>query len=410
MRKRPPDPIIVTILAGLGMFGPFSTDTVFPAFAQMGTELAASPVALQQIVSVYLIVYAAFSLFHGPLSDARGRRPVIVVGLVVYLLASIGCALAPSLPFLLVMRGLQGAGAGASQIIGRALVRDYFSGQKAQRMMAQVSMIFGLAPAAAPIVGGWILGWSDWRAIFWFLVAWAALMIAATFLLPEPITPDKRRPFRAGPVLAGLGRVWRHRDGRRLAINGALHFGGTFLYISGAPMVMALLGGGAQDFWKLFVPIVVGMIAGSWASGRLAHLPGRRLATYGYMIGTAGLLMNLAIALIPATRTLPFAVLALPILTFGMSMTFPILNLAMLDLFPHDRGAAASVQGFSSLLVNALIAGALAPLLGGSLITLAIGSLVLFLSAWFVWTRHLRATHLAPTSPDAQGYEPLDEM
>ena len=128
------------------------------------------------------------------------------------------------------------------------------------------------------------------------------------------------------------------------------------------------------------------------------------------MIGTAGLLMNLAIALIPATRTLPFAVLALPILTFGMSLTFPILNLAMLDLFPHDRGAAASVQGFSSLLVNDLIAGALAPLLGGSLITLAIGSLVLFLSAWFVWTRHLRATHLAPTSPDAQGYEPLDEM
>jgi MFS transporter, DHA1 family, multidrug resistance protein len=410
MRKRPPDSIIVTILAGLGMFGPFSTDTVFPAFSQMGAELAASPVALQQLVSVYLIVYAAFSLFHGPLSDARGRRPVIVAGLMVYLLASIGCALAPSLPFLLVMRGLQGAGAGASQIIGRALVRDYFEGQKAQRMMAQVSMIFGLAPAAAPIVGGWILGWSNWRGIFWFLVCWAALMIAATFVLPEPVTPDKRRPFRAGPVLAGLGRVWRHRDGRRLAINGALHFGGTFLYISGAPMVMALLGGGAQDFWKLFVPIVVGMIAGSWTSGRLAHLPGRRLATYGYMVGTAGLVINLAIALIPATRTLPFAVLAIPIMTFGMSMTFPILNLAMLDLFPDDRGAAASVQGFSGLLVNALIAGALAPLLGGSLITLAIGSLVLFLAAWYVWTRHLRATHIAPTSPDAAGYEPLDEM
>jgi len=410
MRKRPADPIIVTILAGLGMFGPFSTDTVFPAFKQMGAELAASPVALQQLVSVYLIVYAAFSLFHGPLSDARGRRPVIVAGLVVYLLASVGCALAPSLPFLLVMRGLQGAGAGASQIIGRALVRDYFEGQKAQRMMAQVSMIFGLAPAAAPIVGGWILGWSNWRAIFWFLVAWAALMIAATFLLPEPITPDKRRPFRAGPVLAGLGRVWRHTNGRRLAVNGALHFGATFVYISGAPMVMGLLGGGEQDFWKLFVPIVVGMITGSWTSGRLAHLPGRRLASYGYAIGTVGLLINLVIALNPGTRTLPWAVLAIPIMTFGMAMTFPILNLAMLDLFPDDRGAAASVQGFSGLLVNAVIAGVLAPLLGGSLVTLAIGSLVLFLAAWFVWTRHLRATHLAPTTTDPEGYEPFDEM
>ncbi|HOA88781.1 multidrug effflux MFS transporter [Propioniciclava tarda] len=410
MRRRPPDSIIVTVLAGLGMFGPFSTDTIFPAFAQMGTDLAASPVALQQLVSVYLIVYAAFSLFHGPLSDARGRRPVILVGLVVYLLASVGCALAPNLGFLLVMRGLQGAGAGASQIIGRALVRDYFEGEKAQKMMASIAMIFGLAPAVAPIVGGWILGWTNWRGIFWFLVIWAALMIAATFLLPEPIGPERRRPFSPGPVLAGLGRVWRNADGRRLALIGAVHFAALFLYISGAPLVMGLLGGGEQDYWKLFVPIVVGMIAGSWVSGRLAHLPGRRLAFVGYLVGTIGLLINLGLALIPATRGLPYSVLAIPLLAFGMSVVFPILTLAMLDLFPTDRGAAASVQGFASLLVNAVIAGVVAPLLGGSLVTLAVGSLVLFTTAWLIWTRHVRRTRLAPTTPDAPGYEPLDEM
>ena len=410
MQRRPPDPVIVAILAGLGMFGPFSTDTVFPAFNDMGAEFGASPVALQQIVSVYLIVYAAFSLFHGPLSDARGRRPVIIGGLVVYLIASIGCALAPNLAFLLAMRGLQGAGAGASQIIGRALVRDYFAGERAQKMMASVAMIFGLAPAIAPIVGGWIIGAADWRAIFWFLVAWAALMIAATLLLPEPLPPERRKPFSAQQVLDGLSAVWNNTHGRRLAVIGALHFGGVFLYISGAPMMMALLHGGEQDYWKLFVPLVAGMITGSWASGRLAHLPGHRLATAGYAIGTAGLMINLVLALVPATQGLPWSVAALPILTFGMSMTFPILTLAMLDLFPDHRGAAASVQGFAGLVVNALIAGLIAPLLGGSLITMAVGSMVMFVAAWLVWTRHLKATHIAPTTPDAPGFEPLDEM
>ena len=123
MRRRPHDTAIVVILAGYGMFGPFSTDTVFPAFASMGPDLAASPVALQQIVSVYLLVYAAFSLFHGPLSDARGRRPVIAAGLVVYALASVGCALAPNLPVLLAMRGRQGAGAVGKILFGNVTER-----------------------------------------------------------------------------------------------------------------------------------------------------------------------------------------------------------------------------------------------------------------------------------------------
>lgn len=412
MRRRPHDTAIVVILAGYGMFGPFSTDTVFPAFASMGADLAASPVALQQIVSVYLLVYAAFSLFHGPLSDARGRRPVIAAGLVVYALASVGCALAPNLPVLLAMRGLQGAGAGASQIIGRAMVRDYFDGSRAQRMMAQISMIFGLAPAAAPIVGGWILGWTNWRGIFWFLLAWSLVMLAATAWLPEPLPPEARREFRVRQVFAGLGRVWANPEGRRLTLIAAVHFAGTFLYISGAPFVVVdLLGGGERDFWMLFVPIVAGMIGGSWLSGRLAHLPGSRLASIGYLIGTAGWTINLILALVPTTHTLPWAVAALPIGTFGMAVTFPILNLAMLELYPADRGAAASVQGFASLVIGALNAGLLAPALRGSLASMAAGSLALFALAWFGWADHLRRLPGEPPTTDApEAYEPLDEL
>ena len=202
-------------------------------------------------------------------------------------------------------------------------------------------------------------------------------------------------------------RVPRHRAKPRDGVRGVVAVSYTHLDVYKR---QGLLGGGEQDYWKLFVPIVVGMIAGSWVSGRLAHLPGRRLAFVGYLVGTIGLLINLGLALIPATRGLPYSVLAIPLLAFGMSVVFPILTLAMLDLFPTDRGAAASVQGFASLLVNAVIAGVVAPLLGGSLVTLAVGSLVLFTTAWLIWTRHVRRTRLAPTTPDAPGYEPLDEM
>lgn len=412
MQRRPPEPVIVAILAGLGMFGPFSTDTIFPAFPDMAVDLAATPLALQQTVSVYLVVYAVFSLFHGPLSDARGRRPVILGGLAVYLLASVGCALASNLPFLLTMRGLQGAGAGASQIIGRAMVRDYFAGERAQKMMAQIAMVFGLAPAIAPIIGGWILGAANWRGIFWFLVVWAALMMVATLVLPEPLPPERRHRFHPRLVWSGLGYVLKQPPARRLALIGSLHFGAAFLYISGAPLFVGqLLHGGEQDYWMLFVPLVAGMITGSWISGLLAHLPGGRLATAGYAVGTGGLLLNLAFALIPATQGLPFAVAALPVMTAGVSTTFPILTLAMLELFPAHRGSAASVQGFASLIVNALIAGLLAPLLGGSLVTMAVGSLALFLTAWVLWTAHLALSGREPlTTPDAPGYEPLDEM
>ena len=140
------------MLAGLGMVGPFSIDMVFPAFAQMQVQFGVNEVAMQQVVSVYLLAFAVMSLFHGSLSDALGRKPVIIVGGVIYIIAAIGCALAPSLWVLLVFRAIQGMSAGAGQIVSRAIVRDLYQDADAQRMMAQISMIFGLAPDRKSVV------------------------------------------------------------------------------------------------------------------------------------------------------------------------------------------------------------------------------------------------------------------
>src|SRR5690606_13480828 len=125
----------------------------------MGLDLGADKLAMQQTISVYLAAYALMSVVHGPLSDAVGRRGVILGGLAVFTLASVGCALARDLPTLLLFRALQGLSAGVGLIVGRAVIRDLLQGDDAQRLMSQVSMIFGLAPAIAPVIGGWILGW-----------------------------------------------------------------------------------------------------------------------------------------------------------------------------------------------------------------------------------------------------------
>lgn len=135
------------LLGGLAMFGPFSIDTIFPAFPQIGAQLDADKVAMQQTISVYLIAYALMSVVHGPVSDAIGRRRVILAGLSVFALASAGCALARDLPALLAFRALQGLSAGVGLIVGRAVIRDLYHGDDAQRLMSQVSMVFGIAPA-----------------------------------------------------------------------------------------------------------------------------------------------------------------------------------------------------------------------------------------------------------------------
>lgn len=402
------------ILAGLGMIGPFSIDTMFPAFTQMGAEWGASEFALQQIISVYLLAFAVMSLVHGPLSDAFGRKPVIIVGISLYILASIGSALAPNLGVLLVFRAIQGFSAGAGQIVSRAMVRDVYADAQAQRTMSHIAMIFALAPALAPVVGGLLLGIGSWRGIFWFLVVLgAALLIAVVFGMPETHPASRRTTFNPNNLAQSLWEVWRNPSGRRLAVTGMFTFAGQFLYISAAQLfVVKLLGLGAQDFWILFVPLIAGMIVGSWVNGRLAgRLSGRRLASIGYLISTVAAVTNLALSLIPATRSLPWVILPLPVYTFGVALAFPIITLAMLDEFPKARGAASSVQSFVALLSNTVIAGLIAPALGFSLWSLALGALVTGLIAWAFWARHLTlTTGEIPTSPDAAAYEPTDEL
>ena len=385
--------LLAPLLAALAMFGPFSIDTIFPAFPAIAADLHASPLAMQQTISAYMAAYALMSLLHGPVSDALGRRRVILAGVVVFTLASIGCALARSIETLLAFRALQGMSAGAGLIVGRAIIRDCFDGVEAQKLMSTVSMIFGIAPAVAPIVGGWVIAFARWPMIFWLLAAFAmALWLACLWLLPETHAREHRTVLSLGE----LGRTYRLILGDRaffpLALAGSLNFNALWVYISSAPaFVLGLLELDAQHFAWLFVPAISGLMLGAFASGRLAgRMSANATVRLGYAIMLGASAINLLVALVLPQPRLPWSVLPIGLHAIGIGINFPTLTLLLLDRFPHHRGGVSSVQAFVSLLISAVVAGALAPVLSASVFRLALGAFVSTLVGFLAWQAYRR--------------------
>jgi DHA1 family bicyclomycin/chloramphenicol resistance-like MFS transporter len=383
------------------MFGPFSIDTIFPAFPAIAEQLGAGPLAMQQTISAYLVAYASMSLLHGPLSDALGRRRVILAGVAVFVLASIGCALSGSIGVLLGFRVLQGISAGAGLIVGRAIIRDCFDGVDAQKLMSTVSMIFGIAPAIAPIVGGWVVAFAHWPVIFWLLAGFAALLwLACIAWLPETHVVAARTPLSLRELGATYRSILADRAFLPLALAGTLNFNALWIYIASAPaFVLDLLKLGTGRFAWLFVPAIGGMMLGAFLSGRLSgRVAAVTTVRIGYAIMLAASAAGLALALLLPRPMLPWSVLPVSAHAIGIGLTFPTLTLLLLDRFPHHRGAVSSVQAFISLVLSALIAAVISPLVSGSLAGLAAGALAATAIGFASWRRY-RQIEGARTAP-----------
>ncbi len=365
---------IALLLASMAALGPFSIDTYLPSFHDIGQSLQATAIEVQQTLSVYLLALAVMTLWHGALSDRFGRRRVILVALALFGAASAGCAFATSIAQLWLWRGLQGMTAGAGMVVTRAIVRDLFDGPPAQRLIAQITMMFALAPAIAPMIGGWLQTWFGWRSVFAFLVlSTATLWIACWRLLPETLPPEKRQSLHP----AYLGKAYWNvlTSPRFLLASGALslNFAGFFVYVMSAPVfLMTLLGVSETSFLWLFGPAMGGLMLGSGLAGRLA---GRRspeaTVKLGYGIMAAAALFNVSLNLVlPAS--LPWGVAPLFLYTLGMSLAMPNLTLFALDPFPDNRGMAASCQTFMQSGFNSLVAAVIAPAVWGSTLSLAL--------------------------------------
>jgi len=376
------------LLAALSMIGPFSIDAVFPAFPLIGDDFAVDDTALQQLISVYLATYAVMSLFHGAISDAIGRKPVMIAGMLVYALASVGAAMSTSFALLLACRALQGASAGAGLVVGRAVIRDSLEGPAAQRLMSQVMMIFGVAPVIAPMVGAELLPLGGWHGIFWVLsVASVLLAFALVMFLDETHPPARRTRFAPRPLLASYVSFSRDLPFWPLLVASSVNFAGLFLYIASAPRIVRdLLHLSADGFPWLFVPVVTGMIGGAWLSGRLAT---RRSAGFAVNLGYAAMLLactlHLLLSLLFAAPQLPWSMLPLVLHGVGVQLAFPTLTLLLLDRFPDRRGGISSVQAFASLLLSSVVAGVISPLLSVNMFHLALGASALTVTGALAW-------------------------
>jgi DHA1 family bicyclomycin/chloramphenicol resistance-like MFS transporter len=380
------------LLACLGMLGPFAIDTYLPAFAGIAASIHATPLQMQQTLSVYLIGFAVMSLFHGALSDSFGRRPVVLWGVAVFTLASAGCALSQTIEQLVFFRLLQGLSTGAGIVVSRAVIRDMFPPADAQRVMSQVTIFFGAAPAIAPIIGGFLFVHADWHAIFWFLTAVGALLWFANWrLLPESLHASARQPFEVRHLLAGYGQLGSSGRFLLLALASGVPFNGMFLYVLSSPVFVGEhLGLGPTQFFWFFLFTIGGIMGGAWWSGRLAgKLPPARQIRRGFRIMLAVSLANVAAnALFTAQAWWALPMIA--IFSFGWALMVPVVTLMVLDLVPERRGMASSMQSFLGATANALVAGLVAPLVMHSTLALALTSFGLMsigLTSW-LWVRH----------------------
>lgn len=378
---------LALLLAALAMLGPFSVDTYLPAFPAIASSLHTGALQVQQTLTAYMAAFAVMILWHGALSDAFGRRSIILISLATYAVASVACAAVHSVEYLWVFRMLQGVSAGAGVVIGRAMTRDLYAGAEAEKMLSLVTMIFSISPAIAPIVGGWIITISDWRTIFLLLFAFALLMLALCWRwLPESLPQHKRQPFNPASLWTNYRQIFLSRRFQLKAGAIACNFSGLFLYVSSAPaLVTEHLHLGANEFAWLFIPAVSGIFLGALAANRMAGRagPGKQIRIGFALLMMAGLLNVGYHLLFPAA--LPWTVAPLFLYTMGMSMVAPGLTLLVLELFPQIRGTVASCQSFTMTMLSAIVAGVVSPMLNHSVLALATGQFAFALAGLLLW-------------------------
>lgn len=392
------------VLALCTMMGALGIDTYLPSFHAIAQEFAVGPAAVQQTLSVYVLAMAITMLFYGTLSDTFGRRRVLVFASLGFAITSTVAALVQSIEALIAVRCAQGAMAGAGMVIARAIVQDRFHGADAQRMMSMVMFCFGLAPAIAPVFGGWLQAHGGWRAAFFFLTGFGLLLTLLCWrVLPETLPADKRVPLHLRVIAGNYLIALRHRQFRRMVAGLALMAGANAIYISAAAeFVMGILRLEETSFGWLFIPLIGGSMLGSAISGVLAkQIAPRVQQRIGYGALLLGCASNVLYHLLTDMPVVPWAVLPIACYTLGLALLMPILSLQVMALFPDMRGLASSLQGFTQMSVFAIMAGAVVPQLFHSGLALALGQCITVVCGMLVWGWSQRGGASAQDTPQS---------
>ena len=356
---------LTALLALLTAVWPISVDMYLPSLPDIGQAFDATVPQVQLTLSGFLLCFAIGQIVYGPVSDHVGRRPVLQVTLLIFVAASIGCALAPSVEMLVVMRGVQAFGVAAAPVLARAIVRDLHSGARAGRELSRMGTIMALAPAIAPSLGGLVQTLMGWQANFYLMAAFGVYaFVVVTLLLPETLQRPAHGTISLSSILRRYGEFLRHRGFLSYLVILSAGYGGLFAWISGSSFALqTLYGQSAFAFGLTFAASTLGFLCGTLIAAKLvSRLEIDRTIVWGGIgLAAGGLAMLIATAM--DVRS-PLA-LALPIALYlvGLGLAFPQAIAGALTPFPDRAGAASSVLGF----VQQVIASAIGIVVGHSL-------------------------------------------
>ncbi len=346
---------LAVLLGALTAMGPLAIDMYLPALPAIAQDLGASASAVQVSLAVYFVGIAIGQAFYGPLSDRVGRKPALYAGLLVFVAASVGCALAQSVNVLIGWRFAQALGGCAPLVVPRAVVRDLFDERGSARMLSMLVLVMGLAPILAPLVGGQLLLGFGWRSVFWLLAGYGAVwLVLVALLLPESHAPDRRTRESVAQVLAVYARLLRDRAYMGHVLIGGFIFAGLLTYISGSPFVfIEIFGVPPERFGLYFGTNAIGLITASqinrWLAGRLS--PGQIVAVVLPLQMTAGLALLIA----AWTGVWGFAGILGPLFVFVACLGFVMPNTTAQAMAPHGKmaGSASALLGTMQFVLGA---------------------------------------------------------
>ncbi|WP_069186695.1 Bcr/CflA family multidrug efflux MFS transporter [Candidatus Terasakiella magnetica] len=365
---RPDSFLFAVILTALVAFGPISTDMYLPSLPAMKVDFGATVSQVQLTLSIFLAGFAVSQLFYGPLSDRFGRRPILLFGIVVYGVASVACFMSTTIEALIISRFFQAFGACSGPVLGRAIVRDVYGQERAAQVLAYMGSAMALAPAVAPMFGGYLQIWFGWQASFVVISIFAAILVVLVALLiretNEHQNPEALKPAR---IIGNYLELLKHRGFLGYVLLNSFVFSGLFAFISGSSFVFIDVFGLEPNIYGIcFGVVVCGYITGTLIAGKLSRkLGGPKMLRYGSLLSLFGGALLVGVAYGGGDSAVS---VVSPMVIFMMSVGIVMPNsmAGAIGPFPKMAGSASALMGFLQMSCAALVGGSVGLLHNGT--------------------------------------------
>ncbi|WP_287884540.1 multidrug effflux MFS transporter [Paracoccus sp. (in: a-proteobacteria)] len=368
------DPLfrMALLLGLLSAVGPFAIDMYLPALPQVASDLHTSEAGAALTLTSYFIVFGIAQMIYGPMSDAVGRKRPLVIGVAIFLVATVAASLAPTIGWLIAARAVQGLGAATLMAVPRAVIRDMATGPAAAKMMAAIMIVISVSPMLAPLTGSAVMAWGGWREIFAVLAAAALLSLALIlFVLPETLPAERRRPVRLAAMAAGARRLLTDRRFLGLTMIGGFGMASFFVFLASASFVYTRQYGLSPTGFSLaFAVNAVGFFSASQFAGRLAERFGMERVISLAITGFAGLALVLSLVVLAGFDGLPVVIAGLFLANACLGLVMPTAMVMSLDPHPDIAGLASSLGGTIQMLIGGLMIAVTGPFLNNTAATM----------------------------------------